>query len=262
MVKIVGIMQVGGNYDWILPKSLKVLSELTDEVVLLGRGHVTELAKKTISELDNVAKFESWNGPDTCGSIDQLIKWSREAGADWILYQDADQIYEPGLKDRIQDLVTNNTDENGNTVGLYRFKHIWLWKDENHYRTEEKFMRPTNEAVLVKCTKKLAMKNRLGSYPRRIGRMLTKGTGINFWGAGDYVGIEGKEKYLESTVCLHYATLDWSSFLKKQIGYIVTISRFNPREAAEIISNRFEIVFNEREGKFAEVKEEWHWKDL
>ena len=40
------------------------------------------------------------------------------------------------------------------------------------------------------------------------------------------------------------------------------MSRFNPREAAEIISNRFEIVFNEREGKFAEVKEEWHWKDL
>ena len=58
MVKIIGIMQVGGNYDWILPKSLKVLSELTDEVVLVGRGHVTELAKKTISELDNVAKFE------------------------------------------------------------------------------------------------------------------------------------------------------------------------------------------------------------
>ena len=48
MVKIIGIMQVGGNYDWILPKSLKVLSELTDEVVLVGRGHVTELAKKTM----------------------------------------------------------------------------------------------------------------------------------------------------------------------------------------------------------------------
>ena len=49
-MKIVGAMQVGGNYSWILPSSLNNLASIVDEIVVVGSGIVYPEIIKIINE--------------------------------------------------------------------------------------------------------------------------------------------------------------------------------------------------------------------
>ena len=46
-MKIIGCMQVGGNCSWILNTSLSNMSEIVDEIVLVG-GYVSDDSNKII----------------------------------------------------------------------------------------------------------------------------------------------------------------------------------------------------------------------
>ena len=59
-MKIVGCMQVGGNCSWMLNSSLTNMSDLVDEIVLVG-GSVSDDSKKIIvSTEDNPNKKEEY----------------------------------------------------------------------------------------------------------------------------------------------------------------------------------------------------------
>ena len=48
-MKIVGCMQVGGNCSWMLDSSLTNMSDIVDEIVLVG-GSVSDDSKKIIEK--------------------------------------------------------------------------------------------------------------------------------------------------------------------------------------------------------------------
>ena len=138
-MKIVGAMQVGGNCEWVLPKSLRSLSSIVDEVVVVGSGRVSDEVIRIVSETPKIvdlslpkgnSKRIEWN------DMNMLLKMALARGADWILFQDSDETFEPKLRTEIREMVKRDD------VGMYRFKKYWLWKDDRHYRVDrsDKYM--------------------------------------------------------------------------------------------------------------------------
>ncbi|MBI2126636.1 MAG: hypothetical protein HYU02_04905 [Thaumarchaeota archaeon] len=57
-MKIVGAMQVGGYSEWILPKSLRNLASVVDEIVVVGRGRVSDQTVKIVSDSPQVLEAD------------------------------------------------------------------------------------------------------------------------------------------------------------------------------------------------------------
>ena len=55
-MKIIGCMQVGGNCSWILNTSLSNMSEIVDEIVLVG-GNVSDDSKKLLKIMTKWSKL-------------------------------------------------------------------------------------------------------------------------------------------------------------------------------------------------------------
>ena len=109
-MKIVGAMQIGGNCSWILDSSLKNLSSLVDEIVIVGTGNIPEETRKIIANYDkivdshfdtNIANRIEWN------DMNKLLNMAQKRQADWILFMDADETFEPRLAKEIRQLVKN-----------------------------------------------------------------------------------------------------------------------------------------------------------
>ena len=49
-MKIVGAMQVGGNYSWMLSSSLNNLASIVDEIVVVGSGIVPRETIKIVNQ--------------------------------------------------------------------------------------------------------------------------------------------------------------------------------------------------------------------
>ena len=147
-------MQVGGNCSWILPKSLDNLAAIVDEIVVVGSGIVSQETIKIVNQNSKVVTkhFQNQEEPRIeWNDMNLLLKMSQQRNADWILFMDADETFEPRLKNQIQQLV-NTLD-----VGMYKFKKFWLWKSKEYYRTDrpEKYSTIAYNTYLVRSTPSL-----------------------------------------------------------------------------------------------------------
>ena len=92
-------MQVGGHCSWILNTSLSNMSEIVDEIVLVGS--VSDESKKIIENYDKVIETDFY--PDNRTRIEwndmtSLLNMAKKHGANWVLFMDADETFEPKFK--------------------------------------------------------------------------------------------------------------------------------------------------------------------
>ena len=106
-MKIIGCMQVGGNCSWILNTSLSNMSEIVDEIVLVG-GNVSEDSKKIIENYNKVVETDFYSDNRSrieWNDMNSLLNMAKKHGADWILFMDADETFEPKFKVSIREHV-------------------------------------------------------------------------------------------------------------------------------------------------------------
>ena len=255
-MKIVGAMQIGGNCSWILDSSLKNLSSLVDEIVVVGTGNIPEETRKIIANYDkivdshfdtNIANRIEWN------DMNKLLNMAQKRQADWILFMDADETFEPRLAKEIRQLVKNST------AGMYRFKRHWLWKDTNHYRGDrpDKFSTISFNTYLVRSNSSLVFPNPAGKILKRIIKHVSGKEKLRpYFGRDPITGVKGK--VIETDIILlHHAALNWSQFIQNQIWYATLISKRQPKRKEEEIVNQFYSIIDESTLKLEQVKPEW-----
>ena len=249
-------MQVGGNCSWILPKSLDNLASIVDEIVVVGSGIVSQETIKIVNQNSNViAKhFQNQEEPRIeWNDMNLLLKMSQQRNADWILFMDADETFEPRLKNQIQQLV-NTLD-----VGMYKFKKFWLWKSKEYYRTDrpEKYSTIAYNTYLVRSTPSLRFPNPAGSILKRIFKHLIGKEKLKpYFGREPITGILGKVIETDIVV-LHHAALNWNQFVKSQMWYAALLTKRQPRRPElDIIEQQFKIL-DESTLELKPVKKEW-----
>lgn len=63
----------------------------------------------------------------------KLLEMAQATGCDWLLFIDADEVFEDRMKAEIYDMI------NDRSANLWHFKEINLWRSENHRRIDELF---------------------------------------------------------------------------------------------------------------------------
>jgi len=209
-------MQVGGSTPF-LDKSLRNLSYLVDDMILLGRGQTTYETKKMIELRD----FYDFQGSEW-DCINYGIKLAQQYKPDWLLFLDSDEVLECN-RAKLEDLAQINA--------LHLFKRIWLWQDENHYRIDhpEKYQSFTQYTCFV-ANNKLRMERPHPFWFR-----------LN-WGRKQF-GYPKVQRHLDILV-KHYAALA-PDFQKKQLQYLIDILKHNPFENKNKIVERLAPHFSE-----------------
>tara|TARA_B100001179_G_C18603922_1_gene412634 strand:- start:6289 stop:7062 length:774 start_codon:yes stop_codon:yes gene_type:complete len=255
-LKIVGAMQVGGNCSWILPKSLDNLASIVDEIVVVGSGIVSQETIKIVNQNSKVVAkhFQNQEEPRIeWNDMNLLLKMSQQRNADWILFMDADETFEPRLKNQIQQLV-NTLD-----VGMYKFKKFWLWKSKEYYRTDhpEKYSTIAYNTYIVRSTSSLRFPNPAGPFLKRIVKHLIGKEKLKpYFGREPITGILGKVIETDIVV-LHHAALNWNQFVKSQMWYAALLTKRQPRRLElDIIEQQFKIL-DESTLELKPVKKEW-----
>jgi hypothetical protein len=255
-MKIVGAMQVGGYCEWILPKSLKNLALTVDEVVVVGCGRVSEEIVKTIKDTPKVVdaylpRGESrrieWN------DMNRLLRMAYRRNADWVLFQDSDETFEPRLRTEIRELVKHED------VGMYRFKKYWLWKDEGHYRVDrpDKFLSYAVNTYLVRASPKLRFQNPAGLLWKRLAKHVLGREKLRpYFGRDPVLGVEGRRVDTDIIV-LHHAALNWPQLVKNQIWYATLIAKRQPKKDEYQFAEHLYSVLDETTLKLEPVRREW-----
>jgi glycosyltransferase involved in cell wall biosynthesis len=255
-MKIVGAMQVGGNYSWILPSSLNNLASIVDEIVVVGSGIVYPEIIKIINENSKVVDkhFQNKNEPRIeWNDMNLLLKMAQKRNADWILFMDSDETFEPRLKNQIQQLIRKSD------VGMYKFKRFWLWKSKEYYRTDrpEKYSTLAYNTYLIKSSSSLRFPNPAGPFLKRIVKhFIGKEKLKPYFGREPITGIDGKVVETEIVV-LHHAALNWTQFVKNQMLYAALLVKRQPRHSEQdIVEQQFKIL-DESTLELKPVKKEW-----
>ena len=90
-------MQVGGNCSWILDSSLTNMSEIVDEIVLVG-GSVSDDSKKIIARCNKVVETNFYSANQTrieWNDMNSLLRMAKNHDANWIFVKHADETFEP-----------------------------------------------------------------------------------------------------------------------------------------------------------------------
>ncbi|MBM3897988.1 MAG: hypothetical protein FJ358_05640 [Thaumarchaeota archaeon] len=255
-MKIVGAMQVGGNCEWILPKSLKNLSLTVDEVVVVGRGFVSDETERIVRSIPNVALADLIKGKSTrieWNDMNLLLKMALQRKADWILFMDSDETFEPRLRKEIRELTEHND------VGLYTFKKYWLWKNDRHYRVDrpDKFLSYAFNTYLVRASTKLRFPNPAGPFLKRLAKhLLGKERLRPYFGRNPVQGVEGKRVNTD-IILLHHAAVNWNHFVKNQIWYASLIAKREPKRDEYSIAEQLYSILDESTLKLEPVRPEW-----
>ena len=255
-MKIVGAMQVGGNYSWMLSSSLNNLASMVDEIVVVGSGIVSPETIKIINQHSKVVAkhFQNQEEPRIeWNDMNLLLKMSKQRNADWILFMDADETFEPRLKNQIQQLV-NTLD-----VGMYKFKRLWLWESKEYYRADrpEKYSTFAYNTYLIRSSSSLRFPNPAGSFFKRIVKHLIGKEKLKpYFGREPITGIHGKAIETDIVV-LHHAALNWNQFVKSQMWYTALLTKRQPRRPElDIVEQQFKIL-DESTLELKPVKKEW-----
>lgn len=255
-MKILGAMQVGGHCEWILPKSLSTLSSIVDEVVVVGAGIVSDEIERIVRENPKVVVAYMSRGKSKrieWDNMNRLLEVARKRGADWILFQDSDETFEPRLRDEIKEMVSRKG------VGMYRFRKYWLWKDDKHYRVDrpEKFLTHAYNTYLVREAPTLRFPNPAGHFARRILKhVMGKEKLRPYFGRNPIIGVQG-EKVDTEIIVLHHAPLNWPQFVTNQVWYACLIAKREPKRDEYEIAEQLYSILDETTLKLEPIKPEW-----
>ena len=254
-MKIVGCMQVGGNCSWMLDSSLTNMSEIVDEIVLVG-GSVSDDSKKIIERCNKVVETNFY--PDNQSRIEwndmnSLLRMAKNHNADWILFMDADETFEPQFKTTIRNHI-NNPD-----AGIYKFRRYWLWNTAEQYRVDrpEKFSSLAYNSYLVRSTSALHFPNPAGTLWKRLIKHLQGKEKLRpYFGREPITGIMGN--ILESDiVLLHHAALNWEQFIKNQMWYSILLAKRQPLDSEKDIVNQFYSILDESTLELKPINKDW-----
>lgn len=119
------------NEDWIIDKTLKVVSEFSDEIIVYDDGS-TDRTKEICLSYDKVKWYErplhDWWKREEALQRKELIDLLQKHNPDYVFLLDADEIPTPKVINFI-----NNIDKN---VNLWSVRMINLWKNEDNYRID------------------------------------------------------------------------------------------------------------------------------
>ncbi len=255
-MKVVGAMQVGGYCEWILPKSLRNLASIVDEVVIVGSGHVSDEIVKIVKETANVVAVDLPLGKSTrieWNDMNKLLQMALRRGADWILFQDSDETFEPRLRTEIREMIKHEK------VGMYRFKKYWLWRDEGHYRVDrpDKFLSYAVNTYLVRASEDLRFPNPAGSFWKRVAKHISGREKLRpYFGRDPVMGVKG-ERVDTDIIVLHHAALNWPQFVKNQIWYATLLAKRHPMRDEYQIAEQLYSILDESTLRLEPVKREW-----
>ena len=254
-MKIIGCMQVGGNCSWILDSSLTNMSEIVDEIVLVG-GSVSDDSKKIIARCNKVVETNFYSANQSrieWNDMNSLLRMAKNHDADWILFMDADETFEPRFKATIRDHI-NNPD-----AGMYKFRRYWLWNTAKQYRVDrpEKFSSFAYNSYLVRSTTALYFPNPAGSLWKRLIKHLQGKEKLRpYFGREPIAGIEGNT--IESDiVLLHHAALNWTQFVKNQMWYGMLLSKRQPNSSEYDLTNQLYSILDESTLELKSINKDW-----
>jgi len=254
-MKIIGCMQVGGNCSWILDSSLTNMSEIVDEIILVG-GCVSDDSKKIIARCNKVVETNFY--PDNQSRIEwndmnSLLRMAKNHDADWILFMDADETFEPQFKTTIRNHI-NNPD-----AGIYKFRRYWLWNTAEQYRVDrpEKFSSLAYNSYLVRSTPALHFPNPAGTLWKRLIKHLQGKEKLRpYFGREPITGIVGNT--IESDiVLLHHAALNWNQFVKNQMLYGMMLAKRQPNSSESDLSNQLYSILDESTLELKPINKDW-----
>ncbi|MGE4595447.1 MAG: hypothetical protein AAEA79_00570, partial [Nitrososphaerales archaeon] len=195
---------------------------------------------------DNQSRIE-WN------DMNSLLLMAKNHGADWILFMDADETFEPRLKTTIRDYI-NNPD-----VGMYKFRRYWLWNTAEQYRVDqpEKFSSLAYNSYLVRSTSALHFPNPAGTLWKRLIKHLQGKEKLRpYFGREPITGIAGN--ILESDiVLLHHAALNWNQFVKNQMWYGMMLAKRQPNSSESDLSNQLYSILDESTLELKPINKDW-----
>ena len=253
-MKIIGCMQVGGHCSWILNTSLSNMSEIVDEIVLVGS--VSDESKKIIENYDKVIETDFY--PDNRTRIEwndmtSLLNMAKKHGANWVLFMDADETFEPKFKVSIREYVKNND------VGMYKFRRHWLWNSKDQYRVDqpEKFSTFAYNSYLVRYAPSLHFPNPAGTLCKRLIKHLLGREKLRpYFGREPITGVVGKT--LESDiVLLHHAALNWPQFVKNQMWYGMLLAKRQPHAYEYDLTNQLYRILDESTLELKPINKDW-----
>jgi glycosyltransferase involved in cell wall biosynthesis len=235
---------------------LKNLSSIVDEVVVVGRGYVSDETERIVRGISNIALADLAEGESKrieWDDMGMLLKMALQRKADWILFMDSDETFEPRLRKEIREMVERHD------VGMYAFKKYWLWKDDKHYRVDrpDKFLSYAFNTCLVRASTKLRFYNPAGPFLKRLAKhILGKEKLRPYFGRNPVQGFEGKLVNTEIIV-LHHAAVNWGHFVKNQIWYASLIAKREPKRDEYSIAEQLYSILDESTLKLEPVRPEW-----
>ena len=125
------------NEEWIIGKTLGILSRFCDEIVVLDDGSTdktVEICKSFDKVILNHRKQREniWDRKEAEG-LNELFNLCGSRKPDYILMLDSDEIPTPSILSFLKKI----SDTDNNDIDGYSIRMINLQKDENHYRIDE-----------------------------------------------------------------------------------------------------------------------------
>ncbi len=267
-MKIVAMLNVK-NEEWIIRQNLEALTEVVDEVVVVddaSTDHTVEILR-SFPQVTRIHQKSAEEARYRNEVADRTIalNLAREQKADWILYLDADEIFDVRMKDKIRDLVRCDS-----SVGGYNVTRIQLWDGITHYRIDNNTGKAPHfrNHVLVRMTPQLKWVSRYGhitetNWSKRgmDWKQVIKGYFIKprkyKHGARELEGFSGPLVNIDEPVMLHYEFADFPRSIKRRIRYALWHHANYPELSDEEIVNWAYAKLDTRGLEVAPVKPEW-----
>lgn len=262
MKKVVAALRVK-NEAWVLRYTLSALSEFVDEIVVVDNCSI-DGTLDILRSYPKVTKIHL-NKPSNENDLDEPKDWNklttlaRKAGADWILYTDADEMVEPKIKQKITDFIDSE-------FGVIRFRKVSPWKSLGWYRTDSnRFDHEAKEVlnpILVKMSPSLYWTNGRGGLAKRLIKKVLRGERLKPNLGRVYPhGVSGKCLDYDDLVSVHFNHLSFDRLLRKQVFYALTEKETFPRKSKESIISWVSKGWSEEGASFEALDESWIWKD-
>lgn len=127
-------MLVVKNEEFEIERCLDDLILWVDKIVVVDDGS----SDRTLQILKQYPKVVAIHEKPDLGNIrnegrdrEILFQMAQNTGCEWILFIDADEVFEDRMKRHVYDLITNEN------VNLWHFKEINFWRSKTHFRVDE-----------------------------------------------------------------------------------------------------------------------------
>jgi glycosyltransferase involved in cell wall biosynthesis len=217
----------------------------TDETVEILRGHpsVLEVTAKPRGDREEV--------PDRR----RLTRMALDHDADWILFLDADEVFDGRIVEVMPELVARDD------VGEYRFRKYTLWRGEDRIRVDrpEKFS-AWSPCRMVRASPKLRWRYPEGST---LNRMIDVVRGRTRWrpqyAHGGIANLAGATVDVppEEVVIVHYASVSYPGMVWKQLRYAVGEARAHPRRDGDEVADYCFQNLDEKNLELSPLPTEW-----